>query len=118
MHLSRNHPANMEIGFIVLAIALIPGILFFLLPRHLRQRLQAQGHYLISDLGDFFGRVSHRIQTIKEDWQARDLSKELIELVRDPEVAKRLLDASRKHNPDKPKKWHLEKIIYDLKRGR
>jgi predicted TPR repeat methyltransferase len=108
----------MEIGFIVLAIALIPGILFFLLPRHLRQRIQAQGHYFVSDLGDSCGRFSRRLQNMNENWQAQDLSKELLELVRDRQVAERLLESSRKSNPAKPKKWHLEKIIYDLKRGR
>ena len=101
----------MDIGFIVLAIAFIPAIIYFFLPRHLKQRIQAQVHYFISDFGD-------RFQSFIEDWQAEGLSKELLELVCDHERAERLLKASRKNYSGKSKKWHLEKIIYDLKRGR
>jgi hypothetical protein len=101
----------MDIGFIVLAIAFIPAIIYFFLPRHLKQRIQSQVHYFISDFGD-------RFQSFIEDWQAAGLSKELWELVRDRARAERLLKASRKNYSGKSKKWHLEKIIYDLKRGR
>jgi len=101
----------MEIGFIVLAIAFIPALVYLCLPRHIRQRIYIQVHFFITDFGD-------RLQAMSEDWQAGNLNKELLELVRDRQVAERLLEASRKNNPSKPKKWHLEKIIYDLKRGR
>jgi len=105
----------MEIGFIVLAVAFIPAIIYLCLPRHVRQRIYIQVHFFVSDLGD---RLQANFQTMHEDWQAGNLDKQLLELVRDRQVAERLLNASRKNNPSKTKKWHLEKIIYDLKRGR
>jgi hypothetical protein len=101
----------MDIGFIVLVVAFIPGIVYFFLPRHLKRRIQFQVHHFVLGFSD-------RIQSFNNDWQTGSLDKELIDRVRDRETAKRLLEASRISNPDKPKKWHLEKIIYDLKRGR
>ena len=85
------------------------------LPRHIRQRIYIQMHFFVSDLDD---RLEANFQTMREGWQAGNLDKELLELVRDRQVAERLLEASRKNNPSMSKKWHLEKIIYDLKRGR
>ncbi len=101
----------MEIGIFILAVILIPVSIFFLLPRHLRQRLLIKLHFLRSDFGD-------RLQTFGENWQTQGLNKELLDLLGNQATASRLLDASRKNNPGKSQKWHLEKIIYDLKRGR
>jgi hypothetical protein len=109
--LIEKEPRLMEIGFIVLVGAVIPGIVYFFLPRHLKRRIQLEVHHFVLGFGD-------RIQNFNKDWQTGALDRELIDRVRDRETAKRLLVASRISNPDKPKKWHLEKIIYDLKRGR
>lgn len=36
----------------------------------------------------------------------------------DTEALKRLLRASRKSHPDRPAKWHIERVIWDLERDR
>jgi hypothetical protein len=47
------------------------------------------------------------------------IDRNLLQAVKgDKALAERLLNHTRKKHPGKSEKWYVEKIIYDLKRGR
>ena len=45
------------------------------------------------------------------------LWRELLKRV-DRDTAQRLVDGEKRRNPGQPENWYLDKVIYDLKRGR
>ena len=58
-------------------------------------------------------------QDLHEDIECAPLEQKLSELVKKRlDVAERLLKSQKLRNPNQKRKWYLEKVIYDLKRGR
>ncbi len=58
-------------------------------------------------------------QDLQADIECAPLEQKLNELVkRRWDVAERLLKSQKLRNPNQKRKWYLEKVIYDLKRGR
>jgi hypothetical protein len=61
----------------------------------------------------------HGYRWLTERSKCTVLRKELINLVRGShDIAERLVNSEKHKNPGKPENWYLEKVIYDLKRGR
>ena len=58
-------------------------------------------------------------ERIGEDRKCAALRRELLNRVHHRrEIAERLLASTRKNHPGRSQRWYLEKVIYDLKRGR
>jgi len=57
-------------------------------------------------------------QQMSQNRQCAPLRKKLLKLARSQDLAERLIDHEKRKNPGKPEHWYLEKIIYDLRRGR
>ena len=54
-----------------------------------------------------------------ENLKCAQLRKELISRMRcRQDVAQRLIALAKRQNPGKSERWYLEKVIFDLKRGR
>lgn len=59
------------------------------------------------------------VQTYFENQKYLQLRKELISLVRGrQDAADRLIALAKRQNPARSECWYLEKVIWDLKRGR
>ncbi|GBO51589.1 hypothetical protein APA_553 [Pseudanabaena sp. lw0831] len=70
-------------------------------------------------LGLWLSNVWQWWQDLQEDIECAPLEQKLNELVkRRWDVAERLLKAQKLRSPNQKRKWYLEKVIYDLKRGR
>ena len=61
------------------------------------------------------------IESLKSCWQKNkcdSLNRELMHIVRDRDTARRLVMSAKTNYPGKAEEWYLEKVIYDLRRGR
>lgn len=56
-------------------------------------------------------------KTVKDKWKCANLRRELHRRV-SATTAERLVEHERFKYPNKPESWYLDKVIYDLKRGR
>jgi hypothetical protein len=52
-----------------------------------------------------------------EEWRCASLKRKLLQRLQ-PDTASRLITSARFKTPGKPEHWYLEKVLYDLKRGR
>ena len=58
-----------------------------------------------------------RYYSRKSDRGCRELRRKLLNLVH-YDTADRLIDSAKRQHPGKSERWYLEKVIYDLQRGR
>ncbi|GAB4201766.1 MAG: hypothetical protein Fur006_54550 [Coleofasciculaceae cyanobacterium] len=66
-----------------------------------------------------FATLGNAVQGYFEKAKCTQLRKELLTLVRcRHDAAERLITLAKRKNPGKAKRWYLEKVIWDLKRGR
>ena len=61
--------------------------------------------------------LREKCQQRLEQWRCISLKRELLRRVQ-PDTASRLISSAKLRTPDKPERWYLEKVLYDLKRGR
>jgi len=59
----------------------------------------------------------NRYYSRKSDRGCRELRRKLLNLVH-YDTADRLIDSAKRQHPGKSERWYLEKVIYDLQRGR
>jgi hypothetical protein len=102
---------KMNIGIWIFAIAILFGILYAIVPSHLKRRWRNQ-FYLT--------RVqwSERFQEFQDNQKCAPIYRQIVTIVRDPEIADRLIEAARKKYPYKSKSWYLEKVLYDVQRDK
>ena len=72
-------------------------------------------YYLIGGFSQ--GSRSSPFKNIKQDLRVPPLRREILKRI-SPETAERLIASERMKNPGKSEQWYLEKVLYDLKRGR
>lgn len=58
-----------------------------------------------------------KFQQRLEQWRCVPLKRELLRRLQ-PDIASRLIASAKLKTPGKPEHWYLEKVLYDLKRGR
>jgi hypothetical protein len=59
----------------------------------------------------------NRYHSGKSDRGCKELRRKLLNLVHH-NTADRLISAAKRQHPGKSERWYLEKVIYDLQRGR
>lgn len=62
-------------------------------------------------------RGGNRYHPRKSDRGCRTLRRKLLNLVHH-DTAERLINSAKRQHPGKSERWYLEKVIYDLQRGR
>lgn len=62
-------------------------------------------------------RGSNRYHSGKSDKGCKPLRRKLLNLVHH-NTADRLISSAKRQHPGKSERWYLEKVIYDLQRGR
>lgn len=60
---------------------------------------------------------TEKFQDKLEQWRCAPLKRELLRRFR-PDTAERLIRLAKLEHPGKPEYWYLEKVLYDVKRGR
>ena len=61
--------------------------------------------------------ITSKLRQLGEDARAAPLRREILKRV-SRDTADRLVKLARVQHPGKPEHWYLDKILYDLKRGR
>lgn len=61
--------------------------------------------------------IGNRYYSRKSDRGCRELRRKLLNLVH-YDTADRLISSAKREHPGKSERWYLEKVIYDLQRGR
>ncbi|NET35271.1 MAG: hypothetical protein F6K19_25125 [Cyanothece sp. SIO1E1] len=70
-------------------------------------------------LSSIFAKIANQYQRVSEQTPGLSLNRELLNLVHGRrDVATSLLSFEKRRNPGHPESWYLDKVIYDLKRGR
>ncbi len=62
-------------------------------------------------------RAGNRYQSYKSEKRCNALRNQLLNLVHS-DIAERLINSAKRQHPGKSERWYLEKVIYDLQRGR
>jgi hypothetical protein len=62
-------------------------------------------------------RVGNAYHPRQSDRGCKNLRRKLLNLVH-RDIADRLIDCAKRQHPGKSERWYLEKVIYDLQRGR
>lgn len=66
-----------------------------------------------------FAALNNAVQEYFENSKCTQLRQELHNLVRcRQDTAERLIALTKQQNPGKSERWYLEKVIWDLQRGR
>ncbi len=72
---------------------------------------------ILSKLSSFLTSFRGKFRRVKTRSKASPLRRELLKRV-DPATADRLISSARRRTPGKSEHWYLEKVLYDLRRGR
>ena len=67
--------------------------------------------------GSFGDRLRDGLTNRRNQWKCAPLKQELRKRL-DADTAHRLIMSAKLRYPGKPEHWYLEKVLYDLKRGR
>lgn len=63
-------------------------------------------------------KLARGFKSFWKEGKCNTLNRELLEIVRDRDIANRLVNLAKLNYPGKSEEWYLEKVIYDLRRGR
>ncbi|MGB3691431.1 MAG: hypothetical protein WA865_20160 [Spirulinaceae cyanobacterium] len=102
----------MKVIFLIVILVLATVILV----NYVNPSLSSQGG-ILGKLQSFLSRFSRRFRRVKISSKASPLRRELLKRV-DPATADRLISSARRRTPGKSEHWYLEKVLYDLIRGR
>ncbi|HBE18177.1 MAG TPA: hypothetical protein DEG17_16455 [Cyanobacteria bacterium UBA11149] len=67
---------------------------------------------------NLFSKLAHSFKSFWKEGKCHALNRELLQIVRDRDIASRLVMSAKLNYPGKSEEWYLEKVIYDLRRGR
>jgi len=90
---------------LIVCLAIAAGIYFY---------LSSAASNSQSSLGD---RLRDGLVNRKNQWKCSPLRQELRKRL-DADTTHRLIMSAKLRYPGKPEHWYLEKVLYDLKRGR
>lgn len=96
----------------LIAVAAAALLIYCLKSTSKCKRLARQSNQTFIRLG-----LGEKFQKRFEEWNSASLKRELQQRVKS-DTAERLMSSARIKNPGKSERWYLEKVLYDLKRGR
>lgn len=98
---------------ILLIVVIALAFLIYLFNSNLKSRRLQRRRKPTSIKMGFIEKFKKRL----EQWRCVPLKRELLRRLQ-PDTASRLIASARFKNPDQPEHWYLEKVLYDLNRGR